>query len=52
METAVKSLAIVVVLLLASLATTARAEAATAEWSVYPGLDYSGLFEYGWHFDE
>lgn len=31
-------------------APTARA--ATARWDVYPGLQYSGLWEYGWHFDE
>lgn len=28
------------------------AHAATATWNVYPGFAVSGIYDYGWHFDE
>lgn len=28
------------------------AEAATATWNIYPGFSVSGIYDYGWHFDE
>lgn len=38
--------------ILGLLTPSTKVEAATATWDVYPGLQYSGLYEYGWHFDE
>jgi hypothetical protein len=29
-----------------------KVQAATDYWFVLPGLNYSGIYEYGWHFDE
>ena len=41
-----------VIFLILSLTTASRVQAATDYWSILPGINSTGIYEYGWHFDE
>lgn len=45
-------LGICIAALLVAVGTGKTALAATATWNVYPGFAVSGIYDYGWHFDE